>query len=206
MIGRGGGSIEDLWAFNSERLARRIYEATVPIISAVGHETDFTICDFVSDLRAPTPSAAAELAVPDIRELILRIDDLADRCAVSLERVVERARERLLRASRSHVLENPKAMTDLYRLKIDELFSDASSSIALNLRGASERLSVNAQKLSVLNPLAVLARGYSITEHDGKNLKSISDVKLGDDLSIRLNDGTLTAKVSSVSEGDIENE
>ena len=205
IIGRGGGSIEDLWAFNSERLARRIFEATVPVISAVGHETDFTICDFVSDLRAPTPSAAAELAVPDIREINLRIDDLADRCVLSLERSLERAKERLIRASKSYVFESPESLTEAYRLKINDLKSSAVDALNSVIRGASEKLSINAEKLSVLSPLAVLSRGYSITEHNGKNLKRAQEVKAGDELSIRLNDGSLSAKVTSVF-GGVDNE
>ena len=205
IIGRGGGSIEDLWAFNSERLARRIFEATVPVISAVGHETDFTICDFVSDLRAPTPSAAAELAVPDIREINLRIDDLADRCVLSLERSLERAKERLIRASKSYVFESPESLTEACRLKINDLKSSAVDALNSVIRGASEKLSINAEKLSVLSPLAVLSRGYSITEHNGKNLKRAQEVKAGDELSIRLNDGSLSAKVTSVF-GGVDNE
>lgn len=205
IIGRGGGSIEDLWAFNSERLARRIFEATVPVISAVGHETDFTICDFVSDLRAPTPSAAAELAVPDIREINLRIDDLADRCVLALERSLERAKERLIRASKSYVFESPESLTEACRLKINDLKSSAVDALNSVIRGASEKLSINAEKLSVLSPLAVLSRGYSITEHNGKNLKRAQEVKAGDELSIRLNDGSLSAKVTSVF-GGVDNE
>ena len=205
IIGRGGGSIEDLWAFNSERLARRIFKATVPVISAVGHETDFTICDFVSDLRAPTPSAAAELAVPDIREINLRIDDLADRCVLSLERSLERAKERLIRASKSYVFESPESLTEACRLKINDLKSSAVDALNSVIRGASEKLSINAEKLSVLSPLAVLSRGYSITEHNGKNLKRAQEVKAGDELSIRLNDGSLSAKVTSVF-GGVDNE
>ncbi len=206
IIGRGGGSIEDLWAFNSESLARRIFEAEIPVISAVGHETDFTICDFVSDLRAPTPSAAAELAVPDIREISLRLDDLTDRCVLSLERSVERARERLIRASKSYVLDSPECLTAMYRLKIETLTSSALEAIKANFRNASEKLCLNAEKLSALNPLAVLARGYSITEYRGKNLKSAKEVKAGDDISIRLNDGSLSAKVTSVFGGAAKNE
>lgn len=206
IIGRGGGSIEDLWAFNSERLARRIFEASVPVISAVGHETDFTICDFVSDLRAPTPSAAAELAVPDVREINLRVDEFADRCVLSLRRSLERARERLIRASKSYVFESPESLTEAHRLKVDGLKADAVSAMKTAIRDASEKLSINAEKLSALSPLSVLSRGYSITEHDGKNLKSAIDVKAGDDIYIRLNDGSLSAKVTSVFGGAENNE
>ncbi len=204
IIGRGGGSIEDLWAFNSERLARRIYEATTPIISAVGHETDFTICDFVSDLRAPTPSAAAELAVPDIREISLRLDDISDRCVLSLERCVERARERLYRTSKSYILENPSVITEDYKLKIKELMNSASDALKSNVRMSEERLSINAEKLSALSPLSVLARGYSITEHNGKTLKSVKEVNAGDNIQIRLSDGNIEAVVNSLGENNNE--
>lgn len=203
IIGRGGGSIEDLWAFNSERLARRIYEAGVPIISAVGHETDFTICDFVSDLRAPTPSAAAELAVPDMREIALRLDDCADRCTILLKRALERARERYLRVLKSPVLEKPGRLTEAYKLKIETLRSAALSLTDDVLRSYRERLSINAEKLTVINPLSTLARGYSLTRHGGKLLQSVDGVNAGDSIQVRLTDGEICATVDSVIKGEM---
>ena len=120
IIGRGGGSIEDLWAFNSETLARRIFACRTPIISAVGHETDFTICDFVSDLRAPTPSAAAELAVPDVKELMLTVDNLSERAGVAISRTIERASDRFMRLSE-------KADAKIFLSALEERARDVSS-------------------------------------------------------------------------------
>ncbi len=206
IIGRGGGSIEDLWAFNSERLARRIYEATIPIISAVGHETDFTICDFAADLRAPTPSAAAELAVPDIRELILRIDSLSERTTAALIRSAANARERLERVSLSR--------TNLYMLTLTERCGDqvgllrerAIRSVSAFWEDRRAALSKDAEKLTVMNPLSVLARGYSITEQCEIPIKSVGQLSMSEKIVIRLSDGKVFADITSISGGNFENE
>ena len=198
IIGRGGGSLEDLWAFNDERLARRIYAASVPIIAAVGHETDFTICDFVSDLRAPTPSAAAELAVPDVRELSLLLDGYTDRASSSLKRVAERARERLLRLSDrvskdamlSHIGEHGRRVADLS--------SRAQAAVAVNLTEARAGLSETVAKLSALSPLAVLSRGYAVVSTQSNATADVCSLSVGDDVNIRLHDGVVDAKITNI--------
>lgn len=143
IIGRGGGSIEDLWAFNSEALARRIYSATTPIISAVGHETDFTICDFVADMRAPTPSAAAEIAVPDKRDLLMRIDSYNERLVKGLERKVERASEKLRhleqRVDKRVLLERINALRECVRLYGDKSSVLVSNKIAILREKSGEK-------------------------------------------------------------------
>ena len=198
IIGRGGGSIEDLWAFNSEKLARRIFEADVPIISAVGHETDFTICDFVSDMRAPTPSAAAELAVPDTRTLILLIDGLLDKAASALHRTAEIKRERLLKILDNRVLKLPLSMLDSSKDKLDELLRRASEATkdAVNFKRVS--FSVLMGKLDALSPLAVLSRGYSVAFKGKEVVKSASVLKNNDGISIRFKDGEVRATVDEV--------
>ena len=199
IIGRGGGSIEDLWAFNSEKLARRIYSADVPIISAVGHETDFTICDFVADMRAPTPSAAAELAVPDKRDLMLRIDSYDERLVLALNRKLSRSRERLeyfKSASEGFSADR------LIGARRDGLrYAEEKLGMIVNqlLERARDRLSINAGRVQALSPLAILSRGYSITEFNGETLKSASDVKMGDKISIILPDGRVNATVNDSS-------
>ncbi len=172
IIGRGGGSIEDLWGFNGERLARKIYSITTPVISAVGHETDFTICDFVADLRAPTPSAAAELAVPDMRTLLQDLDARYERLTETLEGVVEEARERL----------------EYY---VERLQKCGPKRLALE----EERWKGLVGKVESLNPLAVLARGYSVATKDGKTVKSSKELTAGDVVTLRLTDGKVDAKI-----------
>ena len=196
IIGRGGGSIEDLWAFNSEKLARRIYSADVPIISAVGHETDFTICDFVADMRAPTPSAAAELAVPDKRDLMLRIDSYDERLVLALNRKLSRSRERL-----EYLKSASEGFSDdrLIGARRDGLrYAEEKLEMIVNqlLVRLRDRLSINAGRVQALSPLAILSRGYSITEFNGETLKSASDVKMGDKISIILPDGRVNATVN----------
>lgn len=205
IIGRGGGSIEDLWAFNDEALARRIYEASVPIISAVGHETDFTICDFVSDLRAPTPSAAAELAVPDVRDLLMRTDALARRAESALIRKYERAGEALSRLSEllsvvgvSRQIENRRDLILDYRARAQY----AANSI---ITAERTRLSVAAEKLTVINPLSVLSRGYSIAEGKRGIISSVRQVSPLENISLTLSDGVLSVRVNSVAEKKGEN-
>ncbi len=195
IIGRGGGSIEDLWAFNSERLARRIYDAAVPIISAVGHETDFTICDFVADMRAPTPSAAAELAVPDRRELMMRLDSFDGRICNALLRNIGRAREKfeyLKNVTEGFSADN---LIKIRREAILALGDKASLLIKARVNRERDRLSVSVGRANALNPLSILSRGYSITELNGSTVKSTSQVNINDDISIILSDGRIDAKV-----------
>ena len=198
IIGRGGGSIEDLWEFNSELLARRIFSAEVPIISAVGHETDFTICDFVSDLRAPTPSAAAELCVPDLRELYQRLDVCLERVAAACARTISGARAQL------SVLASTAKSSGIYSLllrrreNLSFLTDKLSSLMTSNLEAKRSKYIATVDKLSALNPLSVLSRGYSVTEIDGKVVSSVSDISAGAKLRVRLADGSFDADVINV--------
>ena len=198
IIGRGGGSIEDLWAFNSEALARKIFEAETPIISAVGHETDFTICDFVSDMRAPTPSAAAELAVPDVRELLLRTDSIYDRLRSSLVRLAERKRERLNAILEKDLFSHPECAFSEKKELLSELSERLYTSLNGQLSELGNSLFVISEKLSALNPLSVLKRGYLIAERDGKIIKNANDAKVGDKLDITLSDGVISAHVLGI--------
>lgn len=196
IIGRGGGSQEDLWAFNDEGLARAIFECNTPVISAVGHETDFTICDFVSDLRAPTPSAAAELAVPDRLELLNELSAqkqylsaLMDKKLLSLERSLSNSL-RLLSAYSpiKSIEENEKelAVTANRMVSLSEQLIDKNT----------KNLMKTASKLSALNPVSVLLRGYSyVTNKDNKPVSSVNDVSVGDKISVKVNDGTFNAVV-----------
>ena len=195
IIGRGGGSLEDLWAFNNEALARRIYDATVPIISAVGHETDFTICDFVSDLRAPTPSAAAELAVPDVRELCVRLDSLADAAVGALTRVCERRRHALDIIRNRPPLASPELLLERRRRATEELFARATSLADRALADMRGRLVPIVEKLDALSPLATMRRGFSVITKNGRSVKSVADIEIGDEFDIRLFDGSATAQV-----------
>ena len=199
IIGRGGGSIEDLWAFNSEMLARRIFDATTPVISAVGHETDFTICDFVADLRAPTPSAAAEIAVPDKRELLMRIDSYNERLIKGLQQKLERAEDRLRlledKVDKRILLDRIKLIRDNISLCQDKAYSCVSNKILI-LR---ENLGANAGKANALSPLATLDRGYSIAQQgSGKIIKSINELKLGDSFKLTLSDGSIEGNVTKL--------
>ena len=198
IIGRGGGSIEDLWAFNSEKLARRIYSASIPVISAVGHETDFTICDFVADLRAPTPSAAAELAVPDVSDLMQRIDSLYDRGERALKRWAERSRERFERLSLDNLT---RILGDLLadrRDAVDLKYGSALEYIDRIISDGKNRLVLNAEKANVMNPMSVLTRGYSIAEGERGVITSSRDVTVGDAIRLKLSEGAVTATVTDV--------
>ena len=198
IIGRGGGSIEDLWAFNSERLARKIFSVSIPVISAVGHETDFTICDFVSDLRAPTPSAAAELAVPDIRELIMRVDGLSERLSGSLIHLLDRKKEKLNSVLEKDILNNPSIFVDLKRDELLDVYDKILSKTKDILEKKRINLILNTEKINALSPLSVMLRGYSVAEKDGVIVKEVGNVAEGDVLRIRLSDGTLDAGVIKI--------
>lgn len=198
IIGRGGGSIEDLWEFNNEELARRIFNCSVPVISAVGHETDFTICDFVADMRAPTPSAAAELAVPDLRELCMMIDAYSDRADRSLIRIVERYQERLNRLKDSGIFSDFSSYTQKLRGKVDELYKSTTIAYQRNLADKRLTFMTKVGKLEALNPLSVMSRGYSVVQKEGRVISSSSDVEVGDEFIVRFKDGTITANVQSI--------
>ncbi len=195
IIGRGGGSIEDLWAFNGEKLARAVFKCDIPIISAVGHETDFTICDFVADLRAPTPSAAAELAVPDKNELLLRLDSVVDRCLVCIQQKLASLERKYATVAASPVFREPERMFELKESLIKELYDSAMRAVSAATDKADGALKYYAGKLDSLSPLAVIARGYSVASAGGAVIRSVSDVSVGDVVSIRLSDGTVDAEV-----------
>ena len=200
IIGRGGGSIEDLWSFNSERLARRIFAANVPIISAVGHETDFTICDFVSDMRAPTPSAAAELAVPDIREMYMRLDGYLNRAANSLRGRLELSEERFLTLKSKLVDGRLGNYFSLLTDKLSRLEKTNIDAINRKLECDGSKFAAIAQKLSVLNPLSILERGYSLTTNSDGKIATAGTVRIGDDLTIKTKDGKIRAEVIEICE------
>ena len=197
IIGRGGGSIEDLWEFNSEDLARRIFACSVPVISAVGHETDFTICDFVADMRAPTPSAAAELAVPDIRELSVTVDVLSDRLDRAAVRITEKARERLVRMCESRALSDFSSVIATKSDEVKDLIRSAVRAYESAIADKKTLFISNVGKLDALNPLAVIARGYSVAQKCGKSLYSVNDADIGEIITVRLSDGSIDAEVKS---------
>lgn len=200
IVGRGGGSIEDLWAFNDEALARRIYAAKTPVISAVGHETDFTICDFVSDLRAPTPSAAAEIAVPDVKDIFLRLDSAEQRCSLALQRSLNRAKERLSASGAERLDKAIRSALDDLKASVKEFGAEACDSIADILSRKRNELTVQAEKCNALSPLSVLGRGYSIAELDGRIIRSVSGLSEGEKITIRLHDGKVGAEVFEIEE------
>ena len=200
IIGRGGGSIEDLWAFNSERLARRIFDAEVPVISAVGHETDFTICDFVADMRAPTPSAAAEIAVPDRRELMMRLDSYYERLSSALVAKVSRAKDRLEYLKNTAIAHSPENIIKTKREQLSRYSEISEMIINSRLERSRERLALAAEKANALSPLSILSRGYSIAECDGKVLRSVNELSVGDEFDLIMSDGVIGAKVNTKKE------
>ena len=201
IIGRGGGSIEDLWAFNSERLARRIFSLSVPIISAVGHETDFTICDFVSDKRAPTPSAAAEIAVPDERELLLMLDSAHERALAAVNSKISSASMLLdFNIRHSGILEG-RIFDDLED-RLQDAVRDIASAMDTRLESTDTALRVAAAKLDGLSPLAVLKRGYSVVSSENGVITDVSQASVGDILRIRLFKGEITAEIKERSSFD----
>ena len=196
IIARGGGSLEDLWPFNEEITAKAIYDSNIPIISAVGHETDFTIADFVADLRAPTPSAAGELAVPDLQELKWKIHNINHRLALSLTKKVESMRARYEKVMHSKVIEDPLSMLNERRLKQDYLIKQLENAIKIELKNKKLELVKVVTALDGLSPLKTLTRGYALVEKtDGKIIKSTKDLKKNDEVKITLSDGNVEAKV-----------
>lgn len=196
IIGRGGGSLEDLWPFNEEITARAIYESKIPIISAVGHETDFTIADFVADLRAPTPSAAGELAVPDILEVKWKIENINRRLANSLRQKLEKNNEKFNLIKNSKVLVNPYDVINPKMLICDSNTKNLENIFSLKIKDAHIKLVGLIGRLDNLSPLKTMLRGYSIIEDaDGKVINSVKFLQSGQNVNIRLNDGSKEAKI-----------
>lgn len=195
IVGRGGGSLEDLWAFNEEIVARAVFKSRIPIISAVGHETDFTICDFVADLRAPTPSAAAELAVPDIREDIAFVQTVVYECEANLLQRVNDEKERLEMIKERLRYRSPSMLIDQKIQTVDTLMTSALLSVQRKLDSETARLSSTAARLDALSPLKVMARGYSIVTKDKKVVASSKALKKGDRITVGFSDGERKCEV-----------
>jgi len=203
IIGRGGGSIEDLWAFNDERLARVIYDSSIPVISAVGHETDFTISDFVADMRAPTPSAAAEIAVPDLEELKSRVRSLSLRQSNAVYSIINNFAALVERYKKTRVLSDPMAFVEDKILLLASLSDRLGASFDRTLSDKRNKIAAFSGVLNSLSPLSVLARGYStVNGGDGKIIKSISQIKKGDAVRVTLCDGWFDTEVTEINGGN----
>ena len=223
IVGRGGGSLEDLWPFNEEVVARAIYDSDIPVISAVGHEIDVTISDYVADLRAPTPTAAAELAVPDINTIITYLDTARSRGYTAINNILNNNYKKLNNLKNSYILTRPMSMYEIKEQKLDILIDNlnkainkkidntkvrlytCSNSYILNnpemlYKYSSQRLEHTISKLEVLNPLNTLNRGYAIIKKDDKVLSSIKNIKKNDTLTIKLKDGEVDSKIIKVGE------
>lgn len=195
IVGRGGGSLEDLWPFNEEVVARAIYDSEIPIISAVGHETDFTIADFVADLRAPTPSAAAELAVTDIAELKQDLELYEKRLKMSLKRKTELMRLRYEKCLNSKVYKDPYQKINDYYMQIEKFIKTLENSSIKKLKDCKLESAKVITKLDTLSPLKTLSRGYCVTEVDEKVITKASDLKKDMQINIKFYDGNVNAKV-----------
>lgn len=199
IIGRGGGSLEDLWCFNDELLARKIAESPIPVISAVGHETDFTICDFVADLRAPTPSAAAELAVPDTNELTGKISYYRQKIVNNLESDVNYKTALNDKIKNEQFLKNPIDYFINKSLNENKLLLDKiKNKIKLSLSENEKDFGSITAKLDALSPLKLLSKGYSVAIKEGKTVKSVTDVAENDKFVLRLSDGIADCTVDKV--------
>ena len=196
IVARGGGSIEDLWPFNEEITANAVYNSNIPIISAVGHETDFTICDFVADLRAPTPSAAGELAVPDIKDVLWKIGNLKQRLSSSLTKKLELMKTQYQKVLKSKVFTSPQDMLNERRLKLDSLLKQLENKSEITIKNKKLKLVKSVATLDSLSPLKTLSRGYAMVQkEDGKIIKKASDLAKDDKIEITLMEGKAEAKV-----------
>ncbi len=199
IIGRGGGSIEDLWAFNDEALARTVAASTIPVISAVGHETDFTICDFAADVRAPTPSAAAELAVPDTAELLRKINNIVGHMELALTKSIGMRQTQLSQLAKSRALTSPQNFIDDKRMVLLSLASRMEQEMKLSLTNKRGRFASLTASLEALNPMSVISRGYSaVFDDSGKLIKSTKQIKKGDRFKFRTTDGSVLGEAIEV--------
>lgn len=221
ILGRGGGSIEDLWPFNEEEVARKVFNCKTPIISGVGHQIDFTICDFVSDVRAETPTGAAERAVPKLTDLLLEINNHETRLINNMKRILENSKLKFKKLAESYVLKNPLNLYEIKEQKLDNVIDKLNTSINTIIYTNKSKLEIieNSiifknpsilyenktkktnhliEKLEILNPLNALKRGYSVTKKEDKCISSVNDLKKEDNINIMLKDGKINAKVMEV--------
>ena len=204
IIGRGGGSIEDLWAFNDENLARAIYNSQIPVISAVGHEIDFTICDFVADLRAATPSHAAELATPNISELNLMLDSSKKRMSVAIYNKVLAYKDRVSKLIESKDLKKPEYLFDTKKIQLLTIAENLSRVMNERIKDLKHELAQISASLNALSPLSVLSRGYGVVFNDeNKIVKSVNEIIVEDKILIKMIDGTIDASVNSIESEEI---
>ena len=195
ILARGGGSLEDLWPFNEEIVARAIYKSEIPIISAVGHETDFTIADFVADLRAPTPSAAAELAVPDVSKLQIDIEKYQNRLKLALSKKLDLMKLKYEKCINTRAFKNPYEKIENYYLTLDNYIKMITIGATNNYKENIHKFENIVSKLDSLSPLKTLVRGYSITQKNGEVIKSVKQLKKDDDIEITFSDGTKYAQI-----------
>jgi len=198
IVGRGGGSIEDLWPFNEEIVARAIFDCNIPVISAVGHEIDFTIADFVSDLRAPTPTAAAELAVPNLVDLNKYIKQLNIRLNETILKQLNIQKLYLESFKNSYIIKNPMILYENQKQRLDLINEKLNTNIVLKLDNKRKELENIIDKLNLVNPLNILKRGFSLTYKDNKLVKSVKKLKENDLLNLKLTDGVATVEVKEI--------
>ena len=224
ILGRGGGSIEDLWPFNEEVVARKVFSCKTPIISGVGHQIDFTICDFVSDVRAETPTGAAERAVPKLSDILLEINNYEARYTNSIRRILDNNKLRLKKLTDSYILKNPLSLYEIKEQKLDNIIDKLNTNMNAIIYTNKSKLEIieNSiifkdpsilysdklkktnhliEKLEILNPLNALKRGYSVTKKDNRCITSIKDIKNDDNINIMIKDGEIKAKVMEVKNG-----
>ncbi len=202
IVGRGGGSLEDLWAFNEEVVARAIFESDIPVISAVGHEVDFTISDFVADMRAPTPSAAAEMVVMDKQDLINNIRKNVERCALAAQNNVLNKKEQLRYIKASYGLRRPADVVRQHRQRVDEVTQTISRNVIHTLTVEKNRFSHTKSRLENLHPASVLKRGYTITLRNDNIIKRLSELKPEDSVVIQFIDGTADSSIHQINKDE----
>lgn len=200
ILGRGGGSMEDLWAFNDENLARTVADCQIPVISAVGHESDFTICDFVADLRAPTPSAAAELAVPDRRELYGILSGMREQMAYAALQKIALEKRAVAKLASARVFAKPDALLDPARMRVADITKRTDHAVDLAVERARSNLGKLCAGMEALNPMGVLSRGYAAVSRDKDLILRADMVRVGDELKIRFADGAVLATATGTEE------